>query len=607
MTELKIELEQILENRRLFPVFQPIVSLNQKKIIGYEALIRGPENTALHHPLDLFAAAERLNIQTRLEYICRKVTIKRFAELAIPGKLFLNVSPSVLLEPEFKKGETLKFLAEVNLDPDAIIIELTEHKPTDDYQALREALIHYRDMGFEIALDDLGAGYSGLRLWSELRPEYVKIDKHFVQGLHEDKVKFNFVRSIQNMADAMNCRVIAEGIETIEDFQVVESIGITHAQGFYFAKPAATPLLKLDSKLFAKSRPYQQEYQIANSKQAASLCKTVTPVSAETSINAVMELFQRNHDLSILPLVDQGLASGLVFREKFLSKLFSSRYGLELYGKQAIKSFISDTPFSVDKNTPIEVASKQLTTSMCGDKAFVITDGGHYFGVATVLDLLEEMTRQQIQNAQHANPLTLLPGSVPINNYINRLIAEQSPFCVGYFDLDNFKPFNDVYGYNAGDEIIKAVADTLSQHIPSDAGMIGHIGGDDFIVIFTCPDWFERCENILSTFKHIVPDFYAGQDAEIGGFYSEDRLGQKCFFPLLSLSAGLVDAESTCQCQSHVDIADMASEAKKQAKKLAGNSFFIDRRTVAKQSFDRGQSIYSPLNFNAAALDTILI
>lgn len=596
MTELKIELEHILAKRLLFPVFQPIISINQEKIIGYEALIRGPENSVLHNPFELFEAAERQNLQTRLEYICREVTIKRFAQLTVPGKLFLNVSPSVLLEPEFKKGETLKFLAEVGLDADMIIIELTEHKPTDDYQALREALIHYRAMGFEIALDDLGAGYSGLRLWSELRPEYVKIDKHFVQGLHDDKVKFNFVRSIQNMAEAMNCQVIAEGIETAEDFQVIESIGITHAQGFYFARPSAEPLLELEDGLFLSARKQPKKYEIAYSKQASSICKTIPPVSAETSVNTVMELFQRNHDLSILPLVDQGQASGLIIREKFFSKLFSSRYGLELYGKQPIKTFISDTPFSVDKNISIESVSKQLTTSMRSDQAFVVTDNGLYFGVATVLDLLEEMTRQQIQNAQHANPLTLLPGSVPINNHINRLIAEQSPFCVGYFDLDNFKPFNDVYGYNAGDDIIKAVADTLTQYIPSESGMIGHIGGDDFIVIFTCFDWFERCENILATFKRIVPNFYTPQDAMVGGLYSEDRLGRKNFFPLLSLSVGLVDAESTCNCQSHVDIADLASEAKKQAKKLAGNSFFINRRTNAKHAFEFAETMTFPFN-----------
>lgn len=602
MNSSQSELEQILKNRSLYPVFQPIVSINQEKIVGYEALIRGPENSSLHHPLDLFDAAERMNLHAKLEYICRELTIKRFAELKVPGKLFLNVSPSVLLEPDVKSGETLKFLAEVDLDPSAIIIELTEHKPTDDYRALREALIHYRKMGFEIALDDLGAGYSSLRLWSELRPEYVKIDKHFVQGLHDDKIKFNFVRSIQNMAEAMSCQVIAEGIETLEDFLVVEKIGITHAQGFYFARPAKQPLLSLDQQLFSSRRRQHNDHQLSFSKNADSICRTITPTSPETSINAVMELFQRNPDLNILPLVHHGLASGLVFREKFLSKLFSSRYGLELYGKQAIKTFVGDTPFSVDKHASLESVSQQLTTSMRNDPAFVVTDKGHYFGVATLLDLLEEITQQQIQNAQHANPLTLLPGSVPINSHINHLIGLQRPFCVGYFDLDHFKPFNDVYGYNAGDEIIKAVADTLSRHIPKEVGMIGHIGGDDFIAIFTCQDWFSRCEAILDDFENSVPQFYNTQDTKAGGIHSEDRLGNKTFFPLLSLSAGLVDDETTCLCKSHVDIADLASEAKKQAKKLSGNSFFINRRTNTETSFEPFEaSSYSQL-FNITEL-----
>ncbi|MGZ4960616.1 MAG: EAL domain-containing protein [Methylomonas sp.] len=605
MQELQPELARIIENRLLYPVFQPIVSIHQEKVIGYEALIRGPEDSPLHKPLALFDAAERFNLQTRLEYICRKVTIKRFAELAIPGKLFLNVSPSVLLEPEFKHGETLKFLAEACLNPDSIIIELTEHTPTDDYRALREALIHYRQMGFEVALDDLGTGYSSLRLWSELHPEYVKIDKHFVHGLHLDRAKMNFVRSIHQMAEAMGCRAIVEGIETAEEFQAIESMGLSLGQGYYFAKPAAQPLLTLNKEMFANRQKKILESPITNSQKAETICRTLRPLPSATPVDAVMEQFQQHPDLTIIPLVDDGQASGLVYREKFLSKLFSSRYGLELYGRQTIKSFVNDTPLSVEKNTSIESVSKQLTSSMRSDKAFIVTDNGRYHGVATVLDLLEEITRLQIQNARHANPLTLLPGSVPINNHIDRLIAERHCFCVGYFDLDNFKPFNDVYGYHAGDEVIKAVANTLSQHIPAEAGMVGHIGGDDFIVIFTCRDWFKRCEDILSTFKRIAPDFYSAEHGQAGGLFGEDRFGRKSFFPLLSLSVGLVDAESTSQCRSHVDIADLASEAKKQAKKLAGNSFFISlnsRSAASKRPFKLGRIDAFPFKVDAAEL-----
>ncbi|PKM10393.1 MAG: GGDEF domain-containing protein [Gammaproteobacteria bacterium HGW-Gammaproteobacteria-3] len=577
MTSLHNELIRIIDGKLLKPVFQPVISLHQQTIIGYEALIRGPSNSSLHSPFNLFDTAGRFGLQAKLEFVCREITLKRFAELAFDAKLFLNASPSVLLEPDFKKGETLRLLEQFNIAPHSIIIELTEHQPTDDYDLMREAVSHYQNMGFEIALDDLGAGYSGLRLWSELRPHYVKIDKHFIQGLHQDPVKLNFVRSIQAIAQAMNCKVIAEGIEIKAEYQAIEKLGITHAQGFYFARPAAQPLTTIGPGLFVSAHTMQIDQ---HNKIAADISQWIVPVSAQTAISDVMTLFHQNTQLQNQPLVDNGKATGLICREKFLSKLFSSRYGLELYGKQAIKSFIEHAPLLVDANTPLEKVSQQVTAAIRSDQAFIITDNGQYAGVGTLLDLLEEITRQQIQNAKHANPLTLLPGNVPMNEKINRLLNQNSFFAIAYFDLDHFKPFNDAYGYSAGDDIIKAVADTLNQHITPESGTVGHIGGDDFIVILTRPDWLKRCQDILDTFKSVAPSFYNEADVKAGGITSENRQGQSVFFPLLSLSVGLVDPLATSQCQSHVEIADLASEAKKLAKKIDGNSFFINRRQL---------------------------
>ncbi|MCF7964666.1 MAG: GGDEF domain-containing protein [Methylobacter tundripaludum] len=585
MPDLRKEIINILDGKLLTPHFQPIVSLTHKKILGYEALIRGPSNSPLHSPFNLFTTAERFNLSTKLEFLCREITIQRYADLDIKEKLFINASPLVLLQPEFKKGETLRLLDQYGVNPRSVVIELTEHKPADNYEIMRASAKHYRGMGFEIALDDLGAGYSGLRLWAELLPEYVKIDKHFVHSLHNDPVKLNFVRSIQSMAVSLNCSVIAEGIETQEEFKAIEKTGITNAQGYYFARPTAVPVKEIDKALFAidqatdcKSAPFN------NATTAVQIIRDITPISAKTTINDVMNLFHHNSELTILPLVDDNIASGIIFRDKFLTKLFSSRYGIDLHGKNPIKMFIENTPLCIDKNMPIDLVSKQLTSLMTNDPAFIITHNGEYMGVGTLLDLLAEFTRQQIDNAKHANPLTLLPGSVPINNQINQLLANKIPFGFGYFDLDNFKPFNDVYSYDAGDAIIKAVANTLIQYIPAESGRVGHIGGDDFIVIFTCDDWLTRCKNILKAFESTVPSHYSDKDINAGGIHTENRAGEKCFFPLISLSVGLVDPVSTSQCQSHVDIADLASEAKKMAKKIPGNSLFINQRMAAKNS-----------------------
>ncbi len=587
MPKLRKELLSILDGKLLTPYFQPIVSLTQQKIMGYEALIRGPADSPLHNPFDLFTTAEQFDLSIRLEFLCREITIQRYADLGIKEKLFINASPGVLLQPEFKKGETLRLLDHYGVSPHSVIIELTEHAPADNYEIMRVSAQHYRSMGFQIALDDLGAGYSGLRLWAELLPEYVKIDKHFIRDLHDDRIKLNFVRSIQSMAVSLNCNVIAEGIETEQEFKVIEKLGVTHAQGYYFARPAAVPLEKIDSSLFISATDRTRDYKADpfNITTAAHIISNVTPISSSTSISDVMNLFHQDRELTVLPLVDDLIATGIIFRDKFLTKLFSSRYGIDLHGKHPIKTFIENTPLCIDKNMPIDLVSKQLTTSMNHDPAFIITDNREYLGIGTLLDLLAEFTRQQIDNAKHANPLTLLPGSVPINNQVNQLLANKIPFGFGYFDLDNFKPFNDVYSYDAGDEIIKAVANTLTQYIPEECGRIGHIGGDDFIVIFTCTDWLMRCQKILESFKTNVPSHYSDDDIKAAGIHTENRAGAKCFFPLISLSIGLVDPLSTSLCQSHVDIADLASEAKKMAKKITGNSFFINKRmttTVAK-------------------------
>jgi EAL domain-containing protein (putative c-di-GMP-specific phosphodiesterase class I)/GGDEF domain-containing protein len=595
MPDLRKEIISILDERQLTPHFQPIVSLTQKKIIGYEALIRGPSDSSLHSPFNLFTTAEKYNLSTRLEFLCREITIQRYADLDIREKLFINASPLVLLQPEFKKGETLRLLDHYGVNPRSVIIELTEHKPADNYQIMRASAKHYRSMGFAIALDDLGAGYSGLRLWSELLPEYVKIDKHFIHALHDDAIKLNFVRSIQSMASSLNCNVIAEGIETEDEFKAIEKLGITHAQGYYFARPTMIPVEKIDSSLFTTpERSKEYKSSLPNAITAIHIIRDITPISAKTSISEVMNLFHHNGELTLLPLVDDNMASGIIFRDKFLTKLFSTRYGIDLHGKNAIKTFVENTPLCIDKNMPIDLVSKQLTSLTTSDPAFIITDNGEYMGIGTLLDLLAEFTRQQIDNARHANPLTLLPGSVPINGQINQLLASNTPFAFGYFDLDNFKPFNDVYGYDAGDQIIKAVANTLTQCIPAESGRVGHIGGDDFIVIFTCNDWLQRCENILDSFKNTVPAYYSDNDIKAGGIHTENRAGESCFFPLISLSIGLVNPLSTGLCRSHVDLADLASEAKKMAKKTSGNSLFINQRTSTKNVENFKTGLHNP-------------
>lgn len=137
-------LQEILEHRQLTALFQPIISLHTQRIYGYEALIRGPSNSPLHAPLKLFDAAGRASLLTELDMLCREVILEGFRHLDLPGKLFINVTPECLLQPGFRPGQTQELLRALNLTPEHVVIELTEHSPTNNYNVLRDAATHYR-------------------------------------------------------------------------------------------------------------------------------------------------------------------------------------------------------------------------------------------------------------------------------------------------------------------------------------------------------------------------------------------------------------------------------------------------------------------------------
>jgi EAL domain-containing protein (putative c-di-GMP-specific phosphodiesterase class I) len=236
-----LRLGEVLERRAVSVVFQPILALAAGEIVGHEALVRGPPGSWLESPAALFAAAREAGCYEQLAIICIQETLRAFSGHGSRGLLFLNMSPRLVQQPGFDPVRARRFLESLELCPASVVIELTEDFPAIDMQYLRESLLLYRSMGFRVALDDLGEGFSSLRLWSELRPEFVKADKHFVRGIARDAVKRQFLRSIQQIARRSGSQVIAEGIEVAEDFRAVRRIGIAMAQGWFIGRPQPVP------------------------------------------------------------------------------------------------------------------------------------------------------------------------------------------------------------------------------------------------------------------------------------------------------------------------------------------------------------------------------
>lgn len=575
--EMDFRLREIMKSRALTPLFQPIVDLANGTIGGYEGLIRGPSNSPLHSPLQLFRAAALCHKGVAVEHLCRRVTLEGFAKLRLPGDLFLNVSPECLLQPEAPYGETLNTLHELGIDPQRVVIELTEQQPTYDYDLLREAVHHYRAMGFRIAIDDLGEGFSSLRLWSELRPEFVKIDMHFIQGCDSDPVKRQFLRSIQEIAINSGSQVIAEGIETFSELSCVRDIGIVRGQGYYFARPLAMPQHSLPGDVAASfiRRKTPAARQVPT---AALLMRPIAPIPTTALIEDVYSMFEREPELQSVPVVENGMPLGIIGRYALIDRL-ARPYSRELYGRKPCHRIMNQSPLLIEIDTPLPDLGRIVSDATPNHLAdgFIVVENGRYRGIGMGQDLMREITRMQIQAAQHANALTGLPGNEPLNTTLRAWLESNESFYAAYFDLDHFKPFNDVYGFVRGDEVIRLLADALRTHCDSACDFAAHIGGDDFMVLFRSPDWESRCRRLLDEFGTAVRNCFTAEDVARGGYMAEDRRGERVLTPLISLSIGMVHVEPQ-RFSTYHQISAAAAAAKKEAKKITGNSLFVERR-----------------------------
>ena len=186
--------------------------------------------------------------------------------------------------------------------------------------------------------------------------------------------------------------------------------------------------------------------------------------------------------------------------------------------------------------------------------------------------MLKQITELQITTARHANPLSGLPGNVPISEHTAEAITQQRDVVMCYFDLDDFKPYNDIYGFAKGDKVIIRTAELLIKHSDSKLDFIGHVGGDDFIVLFESKDWQQRCQTILSDFTNLLSDFYNDKHLKQQGMSALDRHGNTVFYPLLGLSIGAVRVLDFKTINNEADLAEHATKAKSAAKKIVGNS-----------------------------------
>jgi EAL domain-containing protein (putative c-di-GMP-specific phosphodiesterase class I) len=227
---------EIIYNRKIWTAFQPIMELESHDMAGHEGLSRGPRGSELESPLALFAAAARHGVVEELERACRRQGFVDWLVFGAPGRLFLNTIPSTVRDTSFLGRGVLDYLGP-SLSPQMVTLEITEHQVIENMNLYREAMHPFLALGFTFAIDDLGAGYSGLETLATLGASFLKIDMGLVRDVHHKRVSQQVVKAIVEMGAGVGATVIAEGIESNDEAQALLALGVRYGQGYYLGRP----------------------------------------------------------------------------------------------------------------------------------------------------------------------------------------------------------------------------------------------------------------------------------------------------------------------------------------------------------------------------------
>lgn len=564
----------LIRKNSLNAVFQPIVSLRDGSIFAHEALIRGPYDSLFQTPDVLLAAAAQEALNFEFESFCVTVALQRWGSLREVGRIFVNISAVVLVQVMKRCGRDvlLGLMNGFGVGPRKLVLEITEYERVTDMDCLATVVADIRSAGVSLALDDFGDGRSSLRLWSQLKPEFVKIDKYFTKNISQHADKLKTIQAIQQIAAIFDTSLVAEGIETEDDLRVLRDLGIEYGQGYFLGRPALLPREHIEPAALSVMRDprvsvFPELRRASNAGFLSRIAVTDAPTVGVTTTNdELATLFLSNAHLHAIAVVDASRPVGIINRARFMDE-YSKLYYREVWGRKSCMAHANREPRLIERNHNVDELVGILTSD---DQrylvdGFIVTDNGRYEGLGTGEQLVRSVTETRIEAARHANPLTFLPGNIPISQHIDRLLKSGVDFVACYADLNNFKPFNDQYGYWRGDEMIRLVAGLALAHCDPQRDFVGHVGGDDFIILYQSADWQQKCEDIVTEFAARAVDLFDESARAAGGIQADDRYGVPRFFPLTTLSIGAVRIQRG-ELTSAEQVASAAARVKHDAK-----------------------------------------
>ena len=554
--------------------FQPIVNLHTGTCYGYEVFLRNYDQLGFRKISDFFNQAYHDQQLSFVELSLRDKAFELFASLPFHHsmKLFLNLDSRLLETRDYLPSHNAELLDKRGLTHDSVCFEISEQQDQFIGETIG-VLSMYRAEGFRIAVDDFGTGISELQLFYYLAPDFIKIDRFFIRDIATDSKKKLLVSNIINMAHTLGTIVVAVGVETEKEFYCCRDIGFDYVQGYLVQYPT-TEITQLKSRYEHIHLLAQQDRRSHSSDQQLiqSELEMIPVIDHRIGIEAVFDMFLQHKKNTFFPVLGQNREPLGVIRETDLKDYTYSKYGRDLLknpgvGKK-LRDFITPIPMA-DLYTSVE---KTLEVFSMNEhvEGILIVDQMRYVGFLSAQSLLRILNEKNVSIAREQNPLTKLPGNIVIHEYISKALdAPHSIFGLVYFDFDNFKPFNDKYGFRLGDRAILLFADLLKEQGKLSQIFVGHIGGDDFFMGFQdtpIEATAEKVRRLRQHFSQDVESFYDPQARKDGYIISKDREGQLKKFNLLTVSAVILELPSPRNAFTTEQLSNILAKYKKAAK-----------------------------------------
>lgn len=556
--------------------FQPIIYSYTGKIYAVEALIRGVQDIEGFNCIDdLFDCAFNDDFLYELDLHLREKAISKFSNIDITNlKLFYNLDNRIIYNKKYSQGNTAKILKKYNLDKNRICFELSEKGTSMEQNALSTMIQKYKASGYSIAIDDFGIGVSGLKLLYFSEANVIKLDRFFITNIDQDSKKKLFCSSIIEMAHIMGMQVIAEGVETIKEFYTCKDIGADFIQGYLVQYPT------LDIKEIKSI--YHNIVDIINEDKRANgnaliddeYIESIVALRVDTSLYNLFVHFKELTKNNFIPIVDEfDNFLGIIY-ESDIKKISYSQYGLSLaqnktYSTSLIK-FIKPA-LCVEASWGIDKILEMYNLKSNDSLGIFITQSDKYKGFINLNSLLTLSYKRNIEIATNQNPLTKLPGNNQIEKFIEKTLKKNQKTIthIIYFDFNDFKPFNDIYGFRQGDRAILIFSELLQKRYPKDS-FIAHIGGDDFLVGLKNYEFdivFALTQEVQNEFRDTAENIYTKKDKENGYILGKDRFNMERKFDLLSVSSAIIEINAKSNISNFDNTLNILKKASKGSTK----------------------------------------